>query len=688
MNTRRCPVQIIAAHRVGGVCRRQTRLRLPGWLGVAAVLAVAGAGHAHAQVVVRQVIVGGQGPVQVIGGALPGMPGQPQGPQPGQATADATPAGPAVYTIDGERLAGRPIALEDEHLLLPTDPPRRIALHDIDRVEFAGLPELKAQWLGQDGADYVQPGAAAGPNGVVDIHIRLTGLAVDTPAKQIVLACHNPLQRSVWRLDPTRTPSWKLHLEQSPGTDVADVYVEPDSQDAFGHEFTLTVIYQDNRTARTRFRAATHTSNVPPAGGPQPPGAVPPAEQPAAGLQVGERSAAVQPAPDQPAPDPSAVDQAAAEQPAAEQAAHSAASATPGGEQQDSQAVPSGMPGQAGVVMVHGQGPLKVRGQLVQMDETSLTLVTNWGQELSIPLSEVRALQWLGSSTPEARQKFEAALANPVSEDTLLVRGRDQAISLVQGTASAFADGRLQFSYEGTSGNIAQARLVGLVFARQPPRPEMREPFQLVLLATGDRLAGSWTALTEETLELTTGWGQRAVLPVSAIAQVQFRNGRLVYLSDLEPAQVEELGYFGRTFTHRRDQGLDGGPLRLAGQTYRKGVAVHARSVLTYELDGPYAMFRTFLGFADSAAAQGSVAVRVLGDGRELFSLADLRAVDAEGKRTAPVTIEVPLEGIKRLTLEVDFGEHEDVGDRLIWADARLYRALGDSQPSKGAHPP
>ena len=646
------------APHVGRVHERGRRACLP-WK-LAAVLVLGYALQASGQVV-RQVIVVGQGRVQVqVGDVAGGAPAQPVASPPAQPNSEASVSGPAVYTIEGERIPGRPLALEDGQLLLPGEPARRVALHDVDRVEFGGLAELKAHWLGQDGADFVQAGAAAGPSGVIDIHIRLSGLAFETPIKQVVLACHNPMQRSVWRLDPSRTPNWKLHLERVAGTDVGDVYVEPDSQDAFEQDFTLTVVYQDNRIARTRLRAATHTSNAPAASAPRP------------------ADAPTQPASDVPAgPAQAEGDPTAANQPPKHEAGGQAAAAT-------GPAAAAGLaaPDQAGVVIVHGQGPLNLRGQLLHMSDTTLTLLASWGQELSIPLSEIRALQWAANTTPDAQQKFEAALASPAAADTLLVRGRDQAVSLVQGTASAFAEGRLQFGYEGTSGGISQARLVGLVFARRPPPPAVREPFQLVVLATGDRVAGTWTGLSEETLELTTPWGVQARLPTAAIGHVQFRNGRLVYLSDLEPSVVEEVGYFGRTFAHRRDQAHDGGPLRLAGQTYRKGIAVHARSVLSYELDGPYAAFRTLLGFADSAAVQGRVAVRVLGDGRELFSQPDFRAVDGQGKRTPPLTIEVPLEGVKRLSLEVDFGEYEDVGDRLIWADARLYRAVAAGQSS------
>jgi hypothetical protein len=35
----------------------------------------------------------------------------------------------------------------------------------------------------------------------------------------------------------------------------------------------------------------------------------------------------------------------------------------------------------------------------------------------------------------------------------------------------------------------------------------------------------------------------------------------------------------------------------------------------------------------------------------------------------------VPLAGAKQLALEVDFGPDQDVGDRILWVEPRLFRA-------------
>ena len=116
------------------------------------------------------------------------------------------------------------------------------------------------------------------------------------------------------------------------------------------------------------------------------------------------------------------------------------------------------------------------------------------------------------------------------------------------------------------------------------------------------------------------------------------------------------------------DKSWNNRPLRLDDKIYNRGLAVHSRCVLTYDLNGEYQTFRAILGFDEEAGDRGRVVCRVLVDNQEQFAKPDFRA----GEKSVPV--EVAVKGAKQLRLEVDFGEDEDVGDRVIWANARLYR--------------
>ena len=142
----------------------------------------------------------------------------------------------------------------------------------------------------------------------------------------------------------------------------------------------------------------------------------------------------------------------------------------------------------------------------------------------------------------------------------------------------------------------------------------------------------------------------------------------MTFLSDLTPLKVEEAPYFGHRFPWRHDVNLLGESLKINGQSFDRGLAVHSRCILTYDLGRRYSRFEAIVGFDDTARAKGRVDCRVFADGKEIYANPDLRA-DAP-----PVKLSLPVAGAEELRLHVDFGRGQDTGDRVIWANARLYR--------------
>jgi len=243
----------------------------------------------------------------------------------------------------------------------------------------------------------------------------------------------------------------------------------------------------------------------------------------------------------------------------------------------------------------------------------------------------------------------------------------------VQGVALGVAQDAMNFRYEGQDRAISLGRVLGVaLLASKPAGAQDRSEtsfHQSVRLGTGDAISGTWTSLRDGSIALTTRWGQEIRLPAASVNTIDFRNGRVVYLSDLKPARVEQTPYFDRVIPWRADAALDSGALALADGRYDRGIAVHSRCVLEYDLRGQFDRFRTIMGFEQPAGAMGRAIVRVLADGKPVYENADARG-DAK-----PETIEVELAGARTLVLEVDFGRDQDVGDRVIWANARLVRA-------------
>jgi hypothetical protein len=314
-------------------------------------------------------------------------------------------------------------------------------------------------------------------------------------------------------------------------------------------------------------------------------------------------------------------------------------------------------------------------GKLEAIGADSLTLATTWGDRVDVPLARVLGVYMGMADHKETPESFAKRLKAPGSEDLLLARAKDGEVVAIGGVVEAAKENKLTFTYRGKGRTLALKQVEGFVLAARPaPKPptELRPTFTL---SGGLVLSGRWVKVDGDKWQVETPWGQAVKLPAAEIRGVRFRGGQMAYLSDLDPSKVEETPYFGRRCPYRRDVTLDGSPLKLDDQPIEKGLAVHSRTALTYDLDRRYATFEALVGFDASGNKKGRVDCRVFADGKELYANPDLRA-DAP-----PVRLSLPVSGAEQLRLVVDFGPDEDTGDRVIWANARLYRRAPGSAP-------
>jgi hypothetical protein len=157
---------------------------------------------------------------------------------------------------------------------------------------------------------------------------------------------------------------------------------------------------------------------------------------------------------------------------------------------------------------------------------------------------------------------------------------------------------------------------------------------------------------------------------LSAVAEIRFHSDRFVYLADLKPAKVLEAGMFDVTFPFRLNRSSAGGPIRLGGVTYAHGLGLHSRCELRYDLAGGYATLAATAGIDAAGGHRGNATLRILGDGKELFSPVRL----AGGDR--PLAIRCSVAGVKELTIIADYGDDGiDVGDHVDLAEARLIKS-------------
>jgi len=332
-------------------------------------------------------------------------------------------------------------------------------------------------------------------------------------------------------------------------------------------------------------------------------------------------------------------------------------------------------------VWVYLTGDEKLFGKLEAIGQETLRLTTPWQDHLDIPLSRIAGVQ-LGLLEPkETRESFAKRLKTRGSEDLLLAQTKKGEVIAIAGVMEQTETGKLHFRYQGRSRTLPLEQVEGLILAARPESAQADELRPSFTLASGVVVSGQWKDLDASVWKVQTAWGQELKLPAAEIQDVRFRGGKMTYLSDLIPSKVEEAPFFGHRLRWRRDLNLLGEPLKMNGRTYERGLAVHSRCILTFDLSGRYSRFEATVGFDEAARSLGRVDCRVFADGKELYANRDLRA---DGP---PVTLALPVAGAEVLRLQVDFGANQDTGDRVIWANARLQRAAAPTTSAATAAP-
>ncbi|QLG11557.1 NPCBM/NEW2 domain-containing protein [Deinococcus sp. D7000] len=110
----------------------------------------------------------------------------------------------------------------------------------------------------------------------------------------------------------------------------------------------------------------------------------------------------------------------------------------------------------------------------------------------------------------------------------------------------------------------------------------------------------------------------------------------------------------------------DGGPMKVGGRTFAKGLGVHAASEIRYALGGQCNVFTAFVGIDEEVGGRGSAQFRVFGDGRLLFDSGVRRGRDL----SLPVNVSVA--GVKELRLSVSDGGDTHHYDHADWGDAAV----------------
>jgi hypothetical protein len=267
--------------------------------------------------------------------------------------------------------------------------------------------------------------------------------------------------------------------------------------------------------------------------------------------------------------------------------------------------------------------------------------------DLTVPLTAV--LGWAAGPLPAAGEGDQLVVASGP------LRGQVQGVR----------DGRLVVATALDPVPLTLA--VGEVQALRLDQPQRKPMVPALLVQTDPRrppLRLTATAAPALAVAATVTVDLAALAPLRLIVEGPNRQ----WLSDVVPTTVEEFGAFGVVWPHRRDTDLDGAPIILGGVLRAKGLTIHSKATLGWNLAGAYAQLRATVGILDVLGPEGDCDLVISGDGRELWRRTGIRG----GQPAVAVAVDVV--GVKNLIVTVDYGARYDIGDHLVLADAALIR--------------
>ncbi|HEY1859209.1 MAG TPA: NPCBM/NEW2 domain-containing protein, partial [Gemmataceae bacterium] len=181
----------------------------------------------------------------------------------------------------------------------------------------------------------------------------------------------------------------------------------------------------------------------------------------------------------------------------------------------------------------------------------------------------------------------------------------------------------------------------------------------------------SGLTVTGDKVNAVTPSGVKIEFPRAALARLDYTKGKLAYLSDWDKKKWTKLATSteDRIDHPRFDKNLDDGPIRLDNVTYPKGLSIHSRTELTFELDGEYREFKAIIGVDDLVnGSEGPTLVQIedAATGKALHKTLEI------SRKTKPMDVTVNVQNVKSLRIKVTSPELLDLGRHVDLAEARV----------------
>lgn len=335
------------------------------------------------------------------------------------------------------------------------------------------------------------------------------------------------------------------------------------------------------------------------------------------------------------------------------------------------------IPTNTGTIDLELRDGSRLRGTQLTASEGELRLTHPVLQEVRLPRNRVHSVRFMPDDAT-VRAAWRDLISREKKQDYLVIRKGD-VLDHLDGVIGGLSDESLKFLFDGDQIDVKRPRIFGWIYA--DAAPVKSPPTVRVDLGPHDVLnvaSARWS---------TTGWqfelaGQSPLsVSTNGLRGIDFSAGKVVYLSTIEPRDVEQIHFWGNPefpFPYQRDRNLFGQPLRVGTRTFARGLSLHSKTRLVYRLGGDFRKLTATVGLdpdlepqSDPKATVNRAQLVIRGDRKILWD-AEVKAGDS------PVTLDLPVSQVIELEILVDYGPgvsyERDVGDRVHLADLKVLK--------------
>ncbi len=316
-----------------------------------------------------------------------------------------------------------------------------------------------------------------------------------------------------------------------------------------------------------------------------------------------------------------------------------------------------------------------IGGEILRSTESGIVVQTPFSTSASLRFDNLSAICFTSAEEyPAAQVLFDEQMQDPLTgKDVLITRSANEP-KKVSGTLVSLDQAEGRFAVGGRERTFKLQTTYGLVLAKTVSSGMDHEA--TIFLIDGTALPGNLLPSGAEHVSVESYFAESIQIPVDKISRIGFFSDRVVFLSDLTPTSQDLSGLIHTAWPVRYDHSASNGPLLIDGTRFERGIGVHARAELTYNIGQEFETFAATIGIDDAVRPRGHVVFRILADGQTLFDSGPVTGTDALQ------AVSLPISGRGVLTILVDYGEQMDLSDHANWANARFIKPRNSARPS------